>query len=100
PIATPYVQVAPGQVAGVRQIVRGFVAGREVLRLELEMYVSAPHARDTGEIDGAPPVRMTIAGGLHGDIATAAIVVNAVPSTVRSAQGLASMAEMSLVHCW
>ena len=100
PIVTDYVQVAAGQVAGVRQIARGFIAGREVLRLELQMYVGAPDACDSVEIDGDPPVRMTIAGGLHGDVATAAIVVNAASSVVRAAPGLASMAEVPLVHFW
>jgi hypothetical protein len=45
-------------------------------------------------------VRTTIAGGLHGDIATAAIAVNAVPSVMRAVPGLASMAEVPLVHFW
>jgi 4-hydroxy-tetrahydrodipicolinate reductase len=98
PIVTEFVQVAAGQVAGVRQIARGFVAGREVLNLELQMYVGAPDPCDSVEIDGDPPVRMTIDGGLHGDIATAAIVVNAASSVVRAAPGLASMAEVPLVH--
>ncbi|HEU5103050.1 MAG TPA: dihydrodipicolinate reductase [Roseiflexaceae bacterium] len=98
PIVTDFVQVAAGQVAGVRQIARGFVAGREVLNLELQMYVGAPEPCDSVEIDGDPPVRMTIAGGLHGDVATAAIVVNAASSVVRAAPGLASMAEVPLVH--
>jgi 4-hydroxy-tetrahydrodipicolinate reductase len=100
PIVTDVVQVAPGQVAGVRQVARGFVAGHEVLSLELQMYVGAPDPQDTVEIDGDPPVRMTIAGGLHGDIATAALVVNAIPSVIRAAPGLASMAEVPLVHYW
>ncbi len=100
PIVTEYVQVAPGQVAGVRQVARGFVAGREVLNLELRMYVGAPDPQDTVAIDGEPPVQMTVAGGLHGDIATAAIVINAVQSVTRAAPGLASMAEVPLVHFW
>jgi 4-hydroxy-tetrahydrodipicolinate reductase len=87
-------------VAGVRQIARGFVAGREVLNLELQMYVGAPDPCDSVEIDGDPPVRMTIDGGLHGDVATAALVVNAASSVVRAAPGLASMAEVPLVHYW
>ena len=99
-ITTDVVQVAAGQVAGVRQVASGFVGDREVLRLELRMYVGAPDPQDTVEIDGAPPVRMTITGGLHGDIATAAIVVNAVPSVIRALPGLASMAEVPLVHFW
>ena len=100
PIVTEFVEVAAGQVAGVRQIARGFIGGREVLNLELRMYVGAPDPRDSVEIDGDPPVRMTIAGGLHGDIATAAIVVNAASSVVRAGPGLASMAEVPLVHFW
>jgi len=99
-IVTEFVEVAAGQVAGVRQVARGFVAGREVLNLELQMYVGAPNPCDSVEIDGDPPVSMTIAGGLHGDVATAAIVVNSASSVVRAAPGLASMAEVPLVHFW
>ena len=100
PISTEFVEVAAGQVAGVRQVARGFIGGREVLNLELQMYVGAPDPRDSVAIDGDPPVQMTIAGGLHGDIATAAIVLNAAASVVRAAPGLASMAEVPLVHFW
>jgi 4-hydroxy-tetrahydrodipicolinate reductase len=99
-ITTEFVTVEPGQVAGVRQVARGFVGEREAISLELRMYVGAPDPRDTVEIDGDPPVRMTIAGGLHGDIATAAIVVNAIPSAIRAGAGLASMADAPLVHFW
>jgi hypothetical protein len=100
PIVTEYVQVAAGHVAGVRQVACGFIADREVLNLELRMYVGAPDPQDTVEIDSDPPVRMSIAGGLHGDVATAAIVINAVPSVVRAAPGLASMSDAPLVHFW
>jgi len=99
-ISTEFVEVAAGQVAGVRQVARGFIGGREVLNLELQMYVGAAEPRDSVAIDGDPPVQMTIAGGLHGDIATAAIVLNAAASVIRAAPGLASMAEVPLVHFW
>ncbi len=100
PIITEYVNVAVGLVAGVRQVARGFAGGREVLSLELRMYVGAADPQDTVTIDGDPPVHMTISGGLHGDLATAAIVVNAVPSVIRATPGLASMADLPLVHFW
>jgi len=99
-ITTEFVSIKPGQVAGVQQIARGLIGEREMLRLELQMYVGAPDPHDSVEIDGDPPVRTTIAGGLHGDLATAAIVVNAIPSAVRASPGLASMAEVPLVHFW
>lgn len=98
PIITEFVSVQPGQIAGVRQVASGFVGGREALRLELRMYVGAPDPQDTIEIDGDPPIHMSIAGGLHGDIATAAMIVNAVPSVVRAAPGLATMADVPLVY--
>ena len=100
PISTEFVVIEPGQVAGVQQIAHGFIGEREVLRLELRMYVGAPDPQDSIEIDGDPPVRTTIAGGLHGDVATAALVVNAIPSVIRAGPGLASMAEVPLVHFW
>jgi 4-hydroxy-tetrahydrodipicolinate reductase len=100
PIKTEYLEVAAGQVAGVRQVARGLRAGQEVLRLELRMYLGAPDPQDTIEIDGEPPVRMTVGGGLHGDFATAAMVVNAIPSVQRASPGLATMADLPLVHYW
>lgn len=99
-ITTEFVTVQPGQVAGVRQVATGWWQGREVVRLELQMYVGAPDPQDTIELDSDPPVRMTIAGGLHGDVATAAMAVNAIQSVQRAAPGLETMAHLPLVHCW
>lgn len=99
-IITDFANVQPGQVAGVRQVASGIRGGKEVLRLELRMYVGATDPQDTIEIDGNPPIRMTIDGGLHGDVATAAMVVNAIPSVARAVPGLASMADAPLVHFW
>ncbi|HEU5090069.1 MAG TPA: dihydrodipicolinate reductase, partial [Roseiflexaceae bacterium] len=98
PITTDVVSVQAGQVAGVRQVARGFVGGREVITLELRMYVGASDPQDTITIDGDPPVHMTIAGGLHGDLATAAVIVNAVPSVLHAQPGLASMRDIPMVH--
>lgn len=99
-IVTEHVTVEPGQVAGVHQIARGYIGGNEVITLDLSMYVGAPDPQDTVEIDGNPPLRMTIAGGIHGDVATAAIVVNAIASVRKAESGLLSMADIPLVHYW
>ena len=64
------------------------------------MYVGATDPQDTVEIDGDPPVKMTVTAELHGDVATAAIVINAVPSVVRAGPGLAGMSDAPLVHFW
>lgn len=99
-ITTEFARVQPGQVAGVRQVASGYRGGRVVVRLELRMYLGAPDSQDTVEIDADPPIRMTISGGLHGDVATAAMVVNAIASVQRAVPGLASMADAPLVHLW
>jgi 2,4-diaminopentanoate dehydrogenase len=99
-IETEYVRVEPGQVAGVRQVARGFVGQREVITLELRMYLGAPDPQDTVSIDGDPPIQMTVAGGFQGDLATAALVVNSSAVVVRAAAGLASMRDIPLVSCW
>jgi 4-hydroxy-tetrahydrodipicolinate reductase len=100
PIETEFVRVAAGQVAGVRQVAKGFVGDQAVLTLELQMYVGAPDPQDSVVIDGDPPVHITVAGGFQGDLATAALVVNAAPVVVRANPGLASMRDIPLIHCW
>ena len=42
---------------------RRAAGGVEVVRLELQMYVGAPDARDEIEIDGDPPIRAVVPGG-------------------------------------
>jgi len=45
-----------------------------------------------------PPIDMTIAGGVAGDSATAAITVNAIPEVMGSRPGLLTMHDLPLVH--
>ncbi|HUR79502.1 MAG TPA: dihydrodipicolinate reductase [Thermoanaerobaculia bacterium] len=77
-VVTQYLRVAPGQVAGVHQTIHG--KGRIDVSLELRMYVGAEDvAADRVIVRGVPDVEMEIKGGVHGDRATAAMVVNAIP---------------------
>ena len=96
PVTTDFVEVEEGQAAGVRHLITGSRDGREVLRLELAMYVGAEDPSDAVKIRGVPPVDMKIQGGIHGDRATAAVVANMVPRTVAADPGLVTMAELPL----
>ncbi len=71
------VPVKEGQVAGVRQLARGFGDGREVVRLELVVAVGAEHPRDEVGLDAEPPLRLHVPGGIPGDDASAWAVVHA-----------------------
>ena len=87
-IQTEFLEVAPGQAAGVRQVARGLADGQAKISLELQMYVGASDPSDTVELIGEPSIRLTVPGGAHGDIATAAVVVNCIPALLEARPGL------------
>jgi 2,4-diaminopentanoate dehydrogenase len=95
-ITTEFLEVAAGRAAGVHQIARGFSLGREKIFLELKMYVGAKDPADTIELTGEPNISMIIPGGTHGDIATAAVVVNAIPLIVAAPAGLVTSKDLPL----
>jgi 2,4-diaminopentanoate dehydrogenase len=89
-VVTKYLRVAPGQVAGVHQTISG--TGRIDVSLELRMYVGAEDvAADKVIVRGVPDVEMTIKDGVHGDRATAAMVVNSIPRIVQARCGVLTM---------
>lgn len=87
-VKTEYLQVEPGQAAGVHQVARGLAQGVEKVYLELQMYVGAPAPSDRVELTGEPNLQLTIPGGIHGDLATAAVVVNCIPALLEAKPGL------------
>ncbi len=95
-VKTQFVHVRPGQVAGVDQTARVLVDGRERVRLHLEMYVGAERPVDAVQVEGVPPLSMRIEGGVHGDLATAAVVVNCVPLVRNLAPGLRTMLDVPI----
>jgi 4-hydroxy-tetrahydrodipicolinate reductase len=94
-IVTQYLKVAPGQVAGVHQTIFG--KGRIDVSLELRMYVGAEDvAADRVIVKGVPDVEMEIKGGVHGDRATAAMVVNSIQRVVSARPGVLTMDDIPI----
>jgi 4-hydroxy-tetrahydrodipicolinate reductase len=94
-IVTQFLRVAPGQVAGVHQTISG--KGRIDVSLELRMYVGAEAvAADRVIVHGVPDVELEIKGGVHGDRATAAMVVNAIPRVVQAKAGVLTMDDIPM----
>ncbi|RMF93838.1 MAG: dihydrodipicolinate reductase [Nitrospinota bacterium] len=93
-VQTPYLEVPPGAVAGIRHTARGIVGGEARIELELQMYVGAEDPRDVITISGVPPLQMTLAGGIMGDQATVAIVVNSIPVVLKSPPGLQTVIDL------
>ena len=69
-VASEFLAVDPGYVCGLIQDGVGYRAGQPVITLHMEAYLGAPESYDAVEITGSPALKMKIAGGVHGDIAT------------------------------
>ena len=88
--------VDPGYICGIIQDGVGYVKGKPVITLHMEAYLGAPESYDAVSIEGIPRITQKIAGGLHGDVATASIAVNSIPKILRVAPGLRTMADMPI----
>lgn len=93
-VSSDYIKVPKGAVAGVRQVAKGILAGQELVVLDLRIYLGAQNPHDSILIDGVPPVDMTIRGGVHGDRATPAIIVNSLPRIASLEPGLRTMIDL------
>jgi hypothetical protein len=88
--------IAPGRVLGLHQIAL-VQAGDEVrVSLDLTMAVGAESPADRIDIEGDPPVHVTVRGGFHGDRSTIGTVVNAVPFVVAASPGLKNVVTLPL----
>lgn len=99
-VDTEGLTVEAGRVAGQRQVLTVESGGRERLRLELQMYVGAPDPEDRVEIDGDPPLVSRIEGGIFGDTATVATLVNAIPRIAAARPGLRTMMELGVPYAF
>jgi len=97
-VSSDYLKVKPGQATGVEQIAVAEMDGKEIIRMEFRAYLGAPESYDTVTITGAPNMEVTVKGGIQGDIATAAMVINAIPRVINAPSGLITMKDLPPVH--
>lgn len=85
-----------GRTLGVRQELRGRTADDRPIELRLQMSVGAPVPHDRVILDADPPIDARIVGGLHGDRATVAALVEALRRISRPARrtGLLTVADL------
>ena len=95
-ISSEYLAVDPGYVSGIVQDGVGYRKGEPVIKLHMEAYLGSPETYDSVEIEGSPNLSMKVAGGIHGDVATASIVVNSIPRVLAAAPGLHTMRDLPL----
>jgi 4-hydroxy-tetrahydrodipicolinate reductase len=96
-VASEYITVKPGQVRGLSQTADAIDPnGREIVKFEFQASLKPPEAFDQVLINGSPPVDLMIRGGVHGDLATAAVVVNMIPKVAAAKPGLVTMADLPI----
>jgi len=95
-ISSEFLAVDPGYVCGLIQDGVGYRKGKPAIRLHMEAYLGAPESYDSVDIEGSPMLSMKIAGGIHGDVATASIVVNSIPRVLEASPGLHTMRDLPL----
>jgi len=95
-ISSEFLAVDPGYVCGIIQDGVGYRKGEQVIRLHMEAYLGAPESYDSVDIEGSPRLSMKIAGGIHGDVATASIVVNSIQHVLKAEPGLHTMRDLPL----
>jgi len=97
-VSSEYLTVEVGQTAGVEQIAVGRMGGKEIIRMEFRAYLGSPESYDAVYITGIPSLEVVVSGGIQGDIATASIVVNAIPRVINARPGLLTMKDLPPVH--
>jgi hypothetical protein len=94
PTPSAFGTIEPGRIAGIDQEAVVTVDGVERVRLRLRMAVGIGPSQDDIWLTGDPDLHLSVPGGLHGDLATAAALVNTIGSIRHAEPGLRVMSEL------
>ncbi|MEM1586104.1 MAG: hypothetical protein QXX99_02480 [Candidatus Bathyarchaeia archaeon] len=93
-VESDFITVKPGFVAGVSQKAYGSLGDRPFITLIFKAYIGAAWECDSIFIDGTPTINQRITPCVHGDVSTAAIIVNLIPRIINAPPGLKTMKDM------
>jgi hypothetical protein len=96
PVSSQFLTVKKGQVCGLIQDGVGYRNGTALITLHMEAYLGAPESYDAVRIEGSPSLNVKLAGGVHGDVATASITVNSIPKVLAAPAGLQTMRSLPI----
>jgi hypothetical protein len=96
-ITTEFFSVKTGLTCGLHQIVKAEVKGAGTpLVMDLKMYLDAKDPHDAVRIKGEPTLDVRLNGGVAGDHATVAALVNAIPRVLKAGGGLHLMTDLAV----
>jgi len=95
-VKSSFITVKPGSVAGLNQVAYGVYGGEPIITLDFKAYIGASEEYDSITIEGIPTIREKISPCIHGDIGTAAVIVNSIPKVIKADPGLKTMKDMQI----
>ncbi len=95
-IRTRFLRVRKGQTCGLHQRAEATVNGSVRLTLDLKMYLDAKDPHDAVQIEGDPALDVVINGGVAGDQATVAALVNTAPRLLHAPPGLLLLTDLAV----
>jgi 4-hydroxy-tetrahydrodipicolinate reductase len=98
-VVTKFFDVAPGQSLGIHQKCVGLSGGETKIKLDLQMYLDASLPHDAVVVRGRPDLNLVLNGGVAGDDATVAALINIIPRLLAGAPGVRLMTELA-VPAW
>jgi len=88
------IRVERGRVAGLTQSAYGLIDGKAFVTLIFKAYIGVEEEYDSIMIEGTPNINQRITPCIHGDLATAAVVVNSIPKVINAPPGLKTMKDL------
>jgi len=95
-IKTQYFSVREGLTSGLHQVVKAESKEGNSIHLDLKMYLDARDPHDLVRLESDPPVEAVLNGGVAGDSATVAALINAIPRLLKSPAGVRLMTDIPL----
>ncbi len=96
---TKFFTVEAGEVCGIHQRATGSMDSRPKIILDIRMFLEAPQPHDRIIIHGNPGLDVMVNGGVAGEDATVASLINAVPRLLAAPPGLRLLHELA-VPAW
>ncbi len=90
------IKVEPGKVKGLRQTAQGIMDGKPRITLVFEANVGVQEEYDSITIEGKPSINEKMTPCVHGDLGTAAIIVNSIPKVINASPGLKTMKDLPI----
>jgi 4-hydroxy-tetrahydrodipicolinate reductase len=70
------------------------VDGRAFVTLVFKAYIGVEEEYDSITIEGTPNISQRITPCVHGDLATAAVIVNSIPKVIKAPPGLKTVKDL------